>query len=889
MEIDISYEDVFTGDKGCQYIHLPTEAKTGQENTTSIVNFKNVYGDSYDLYVDIADNISADRSTIFYSKLNDLESITNPIIGADAYYKKQADYALLNTQKNVAINCPVYALNSITDGADVWYSHDKEYSWKYWGKLTDGESVDFSNLPDGSITTINLPVLTRSKWWKITFLDPRIVTNVTEIQLYYEDEEIFNVNFYHHENQDVYTTPNTDRAPHLSNNIVDGSYYVMKGDYTIGFEFDSIRSFDRVVIYHTFKEMYENSHNIAGIDISTALCIHGEGNNFATDIEDVSYYEHNTQVIGNGIYYDTGYTDINYSFTEDFSTCDYVSDLFNKDVIDDNIWVDLVNASVDNGRLEITNSGTVGSVTTTHVFSGDFDVNVSLHVIDEEDNEGWGSYLTVVDSANTQLARVGRTYTTDHGHSFMAQSYDVGGWSEVGFATTIDTDNLKLRLRRVGDTLTYFGYDQTSVWEDLGNSVVSGTEQVKFMLSSDLTPSAVGVTTSSFDFFITTLDFDGWFMGIDYGSSYTSVSGVCPTVSGGYALQYEVRGNKNRSEDITGKLPQVFITQSKPIDQDFEFTMDFVINMTEFLDVNGNSSNTDGISVGLLGFHTHNSYYLTTSWLPFFTGAQVIFKRDDVGIAIKSDHHDGTSSYTWPDNSSSYISFDSTASIYFCRFTHDGVGNYRIVIWTDSIDGSTQVIDHSLYCTHDWEVDKIGVGAASNYSSYGTYFWSYSPASYSRGWISDVSFTSSKRSYNSKIGTSSIRFNGVSGEKLLIDWDNATNCNSVREVFNVSNKNFTFEFFIKFSSLPTIDGEYIELASCWDENQEFSNGSTIHTDSSWAFILQRSGSTYKWRFYANIGNKVTRILNCTYYPDLVSQAPKYVNETNGLLMLSSRL
>ena len=108
ITINISYDDVFMGDKGCQYIYLPTDTKIGEENTPQVIQFKNIYDRPYDLYVDIASDELIDAGIAFFSIMDNEESITKPIIGADAYYRKHPDYPLLNYQKNAfasTVNC----------------------------------------------------------------------------------------------------------------------------------------------------------------------------------------------------------------------------------------------------------------------------------------------------------------------------------------------------------------------------------------------------------------------------------------------------------------------------------------------------------------------------------------------------------------------------------------------------------------------------------------------------------------------------------------------------------------------------------------------------------------------------------------------------------------
>jgi hypothetical protein len=141
--LNVSYDDVFMGAKGCQHSFLPEEVRLDHDNPPVKIDFKNVYGRSYDLYVDIASDEILDEGAVFFSLMNNEESITNPVIGPDAYYRKHEDYKLLNYEGNVAINCPVYGLKNLLNGAQVWYTYDNEYSWRYWGELDDGKDINF--------------------------------------------------------------------------------------------------------------------------------------------------------------------------------------------------------------------------------------------------------------------------------------------------------------------------------------------------------------------------------------------------------------------------------------------------------------------------------------------------------------------------------------------------------------------------------------------------------------------------------------------------------------------------------------------------------------------------------------------------------------------------
>jgi hypothetical protein len=170
INVNIGEGNFFLGEKGCQSELLPVVSKTNVENISVPLLFKNIYGDSYDLYVDIIKDTIVEDGLIFYSRLNNRESITNPEIGSDSYYKKEPNYALRNDNYNVAINCPVYGLKNLIDGAQAWYSHDNGYSWNNFGSLVSNENINFSNITTGDFSVINIPIISRNRYWKIGWL-----------------------------------------------------------------------------------------------------------------------------------------------------------------------------------------------------------------------------------------------------------------------------------------------------------------------------------------------------------------------------------------------------------------------------------------------------------------------------------------------------------------------------------------------------------------------------------------------------------------------------------------------------------------------------------------------------------------------------------------------
>lgn len=844
--VDVSFEDVFMGEKGCQTVFVPTEAKRGVLSAPQKIDFKNVYGRPYDLFVDIASPELVDEGTVFYSLLNDAESIDNPIIGADAFYRKHEDYLMLNYQGNVAINCPVFALKNLVDGVDAWYSHDNEYSWKYWGKIDDGNKLNFSNLPNATITTVNLPVLVRSKWWKFGFFDPRVVMTIREIQVYKDDEEISGINFFHHKDANVYSTPNTDTAPHLKNDIVNGSYYILKGDNYIGFELPTEQVFNKIVIYHDALLDYENSHDKAGIDSSTALCIHGVGDTFQTDtIVDESYYEHDIVVVGSGIYCDESSETAYYEFTEDFSDCKTTIDEF----MDLTNWTDLVGASLVDEKLHITNSGIIGEASSIDYYYGDFTMIVDLEVDNAYDGQGWGCYLEAFTDDNFHV-RVGKTFIFDATtQQFRSEHFNEQGWSQLVHLPNISANSdLQLKLNRDGATTYCAARIGTADWLSLGSTTALSSKPVRVKLISNLTPLAPPgeITTGVFDNFSVDRSASDWGTNITYNSTFTCSSGIGPN---GFGYLYNI-GCRNDSDASGFKDCRVFETQSYPFDEEFAFTFDFTFQTYEFLDRYGSSTNGCGVSVGILGKHVRDSYG-TYPWWDFFTGVQVVLRRDHIGIGLRNE---------WTAGAETYVALDTSATAYYCRFTANGEGHYHCYVWTDDWEGSNEVANFGLDSALRWTAFKVGVG--SGYTDGEVY------TERATGWVSDFNFTCDMLHKNSTIHNSSIKFSGFEGEKLIVSQESSPLCNIVKEGFYFDTKRVTFDFFISFKSLPIEEGESITIAKCWNENQPLQNGLSVSEASSWALLLTRKNSNYYWQFFANVNGICRHLIDWTFYPDL---------------------
>lgn len=851
----VSSEDVYVGKKGCNHMVLPSTSKRGTAGDAGAIQFKNVYGRPYNLYVDIYDDRHLDERLVYYNKLNNNEAALDPEVGPDSYYKKHNGYVLENYDSNVAINCPVYVLKNLIEGAKSYYSHDDGVTWEYWGELSGSKSINFKNLPNTGVTTLNLPVLSRSKWWKIGFYDRRVVTKVYEIRVFYHDEEIDVVNFYHHKGQSAIEGGNSDTAPHLHNGVVDGSYYVLKGDNYIGFELPDVMPIDKIVFYHEYLQSYENSHDKAGIDSSTGLCIFGTGDHYQTDnIVDMSYFEHDVSVVGEGVYTDEEVRVIDYSFEEDFSysgkiECNFTS--VSGVVQDMTLWTDLVNLSVIDDRVSVTNSGISGNATTSGFYSGEFDTTIDMEVPYPPDQMGWGAYFYVKpDEYN--WARIGRAFSFSDKQILVVDVFDYTGLKRLKTVKTSE-NSFTFRINRNYNT-TSLHYLSDDTWIKMADTNIPGLGPVKFGLAQEYTPLSYGqITTAYFDNFYINNN-PNWKENLDGNSSFEFVHATWSGTSATDYLYYNI--STTCIKNPTGyRLAKVFDVNREPIDSEYAFVMEFIFKADEFKSYTGASSNGEGVSVGVLGRHVrrdgHSSYY------KYFSGAQVVLRRDNIGIGIRN---------TYAEGSEAYAALNTTLEPYFCRFTSDGGGEYRVEVWTGSWDVGTKVVDLTHFSSVKWVAGKVGVGSAySDHATSTSTGTDYSGRA--KGRVAALSFMARKNSTPGFIDRSSVKFSGSDAQYLLVKYENSVKCNLNNQVFDLADKKFTLDFFIKFTSLP-VDGQWAEIISSWDANQPITSGTTIVYQSSWNLLIQNVGTVHRLRLIVNKNGVVTQVLSYDFNPDL---------------------
>jgi len=295
IAFSVDTTDLYVGDKGCRYTLLLDHSKIAASNQAKQLDFKNIYGKTFDLYIDIPQDQTYEEGLTFWSKMNDEESLSKPEIGPGAYYSKREDRPIIFREKNCAINCPCYGLKNIVDGKKAYYSHEEGHGWFEYGTLSSGVSIDFPNINIGKVTVIDVPILSRNRWWKIGFSDSK-TANIREMRVLYGGIP-YDCTFYYDDGLGFLDGPVSDLAPHLNNNSLAGSYYKLKNNGYISFDIGSMEIVDRVVLFHDSAgfssctmSIYVSPDNTfyghyADVNISSSDCNRNYYTYFAIDLE----------------------------------------------------------------------------------------------------------------------------------------------------------------------------------------------------------------------------------------------------------------------------------------------------------------------------------------------------------------------------------------------------------------------------------------------------------------------------------------------------------------------------------------------------------------------------------------------------------------------------
>ena len=442
IKFNVKREDLYVGDKGCQYVHLLENSKKGATNKSQVINLKNVYQNKYDLYVDIAPDKLLESGLTFFCKMNDEDSITNPLIGPDAIYYKLTDYAIVNQDYNCAINCYTYGLRNLIEGRTAYYSYDDMTTWHEFGQLASDQIIDFHNLDGTSRTYIILPDWPPIRYWKLGFLSPDPSMNIREARFFDGNfEQYIDIPVYHDLDKTFEEGHVNYPAPHTENQSVTGSYYELAHDQYItadlGSNYNKLRAIELVHDgINDYTQHHVNGDIVAGIDHYTRLYVLPTKDLSGFYLKDYSYYEHDLVLEGTAQVVDGN----SYTTIENIITTN------------DSEWEEW-HFLTDYADARLTTSGV-----TSATFSGGGDtLYFNLPI---EDHSEDGAYRFLIDGNNFDTSPVlpkiwhdvsfDMTFKLDLAHWYGGRSLAVGFTTEINAPFWPSTD---LTSYKVGATV----------------------------------------------------------------------------------------------------------------------------------------------------------------------------------------------------------------------------------------------------------------------------------------------------------------------------------------------------------------------------------------------------------------------------------------------------
>ena len=191
--------ECFVGDQvkseECSDVILLDNARSNFVNDSTPIVLENVYGNPYDLVVDIPQEISEDDSLVFWSRLGSYDEIDNPEIGPGSILHKSENYSLRNDNAQCATNVPCYGLINLVHDKNAYY-REEEGNWLDFGTLTSGISISYCNKPTIVKSTYEFNPVS-SQYWKIETHNDAVNTyDLLALFTYYEGNEVSIDNIY---------------------------------------------------------------------------------------------------------------------------------------------------------------------------------------------------------------------------------------------------------------------------------------------------------------------------------------------------------------------------------------------------------------------------------------------------------------------------------------------------------------------------------------------------------------------------------------------------------------------------------------------------------------------------------------------------------------------
>lgn len=184
-EIDAKLSEEYIKDLDCENTLLPDVAPRYTYSEPKKLEIENTYDIPLDLLVDIPRQLFREKYALSWIRFDSENTAINAEIGPGAIIRKADDYPIYLSEGQVAINTPSYYLRNLVDGK-ASYTYENEHSWAPYKTLAHGEDVNYTNIPNGKVTTMGfLPVST--KFWKLS-VHETMSAEITNLKLFHNQE-----------------------------------------------------------------------------------------------------------------------------------------------------------------------------------------------------------------------------------------------------------------------------------------------------------------------------------------------------------------------------------------------------------------------------------------------------------------------------------------------------------------------------------------------------------------------------------------------------------------------------------------------------------------------------------------------------------------------------
>lgn len=150
----------------CDNNILLENSKNKTVNKSMPVVIENVYNKALNLMVDIPKETTNVDSIIFWNKLRSYDTLNDSEIGPGcSIYNKADDFVIKNSEKQIALNVPVYGLKNLIDGKKA-YHLSNEGAWAEFGTLAHNTAIDYGKSKEHIKNILSFDLI-QSKYYKL--------------------------------------------------------------------------------------------------------------------------------------------------------------------------------------------------------------------------------------------------------------------------------------------------------------------------------------------------------------------------------------------------------------------------------------------------------------------------------------------------------------------------------------------------------------------------------------------------------------------------------------------------------------------------------------------------------------------------------------------------